>query len=84
MTDEKDNQQIDEQVKKVVIANLQNLSPDLRMHIGSMGEFSREQLIEIVEKETEVGAKIVEIQLNFLRKLKEGIFYGQNLVDNET
>jgi len=84
MADEKDNQQMDEQVKKVVIANLQGLSPDLVMHIGSMGEFSREQLIDNVEKETKVGAKIVEIQLNFLRKLKEGIFYGQDLADNET
>ena len=83
MADEKNNQ-IDEQVKKVVIANLQGLSPDLRMHIGSMGEFSREELIDNVEKETEVGTKIVEIQLNFLRSLKEGIFYGQNLIDNET
>jgi len=83
MADEKNNQ-IDDQVKKVVIANLQGLSPDLRMHIGSSGEFSREELIDNVEKETEVGNKIVEIQLNFLRKLKEGIFYGQNLADNET
>jgi hypothetical protein len=83
MADEKNNQ-IDEQVKKVVIANLQGLSPDLRMHIGSMGEFSREELIDNVEKETEVGTKIVEIHLNFLRSLKEGIFYGQNLIDNET
>jgi len=83
MADEKNNQ-IDEQVKKVVIANLQGLSPDLRMHIGSMGEFSREEMIENVEKETEVGAKIVEIQLNFLRSLKEGIFYEQNFADNQT
>lgn len=83
MADEKNNQ-IDEQVKKVVIANLQGLSPDLKMHIGSMGEFSREELIENVEKETSIGAKIVEMQLNFLQKLKEGIFYGQNLADNET
>jgi len=82
MADEKNNQ-IDEQVKKVVIANLQGLSPDLRMHIGSAGEFSREELIDNVEKETDVGNKIVEIQLNFLRSLKEGIFYGKNIADNE-
>jgi len=84
MADEKNVQHIDQQLKKVVIANLQGMSSDLRMHIGSMGEFSREDLIENVQKETEVGTKIVEVQLNFLRSLKEGIFYGQNLTDNET
>jgi DNA invertase Pin-like site-specific DNA recombinase len=43
------------------------------VHIGAYGEFSKEELIEGVKTGSEVGMKIIEIELEFLRALKEGI-----------
>ena len=81
---EKGESKIDEELKKIVIARLEIFPSDKKISIGSSGELTKQQMIENVEKETEVGEKIVEIQLHYLRSLKEGIFYEQDFTDNET
>ena len=75
---------IDDELKRVVLARLQLFPKEARLNIGSAGEFNKQQLIENVEKETAVGEKIIAIQLNYLRALKEGIFYGEDIADNQT
>ncbi len=80
----KEGGKIDEQLKKIVIAGLEIFPSDKKIFIGSVGELTKQEMIENVEKETNVGEKIVEIQLNYLRSLKEGIFYEQDFADNKT
>lgn len=65
-----------EQVKKLVIARLDSLPSDVNISIGSGGSFNKQQLIEQVERDTEIGEKMIEIELEYLRKLKEGILYA--------
>ncbi len=65
-----------EEIKEIVLARLETLPNDASISIGSMGSFSKDQLIEAVKEDTEVGKKITEIQLEYLQLLKEGIFYG--------
>ena len=73
----------DEDIRKLVIARLRTLSGNKRVSIGSEGEFTREQLIKNVEQNTEVGKKIVQIQLEYLQTLKKGLFYEEEVnVDN--
>lgn len=84
MADEKEQIKTDDELKKIVIARLEIFPSDMRISIGSAGEFTKQELIDNVEKGTAVGEKIIEIQLNYLRSLKEGIFYGQDTLDNET
>lgn len=67
------NQQ--EEIKELVIARLQTLPEGKEISIGSDGEFTKEELIRHVEKGDEIGKKITEVEINFLRSLKEGIFY---------
>jgi len=64
---------VPEDVKELVIVRLESLPSNKKISIGSHGEFTRDQLIERVKKEDEVGRKIIEIELEFLRALKEGI-----------
>lgn len=64
---------INEEIKKLVIARLEVLPPDKKISIGSFGEFSRDEIIERVEKGDNIGKKMVQIELEFLRSLKEGI-----------
>jgi len=83
MADAKEKTKKDE-VKKLVIARLEVLSSDKKISIGSSGEFTKEELIEHVEKEDSIGEKITEIQMEFLQSLKEDVFYEQDTSNNET
>ena len=63
----------DEEIRKLVIARLKLLSPDTMKSIGSMGTFSRDQLIESVERGDEVGEIVKNIEMEWLRAQREGI-----------
>lgn len=65
---------LQEDIKRLVIARLRTLGGNKRISIGSEGEFNKDQLIERVEKEDSIGKKIMEIQLQYLQSLKEGVF----------
>lgn len=74
---------MDEDVKELVIARIKTLPEDTGMSIGSAGNFSKEEMIQHVEKDDEIGRKIIEIELSFLQKLKEGIIYERQPFGNE-
>lgn len=84
MAEKKDENKINEEIKKIVIARLEVFPSDKKISIGSIGELTKEEMIENVEKETDIGKKIAEVQLNYLRTLKEGIFYEQDFTNHET
>lgn len=64
---------IAEDIKKLVVLRLETLPSDKKISIGSYGDFKKEELISHVQKEDEIGKKMIEIELEFLRALKEGI-----------
>ena len=64
---------ISEDIKQLVILRLETLPSDKKISIGSYGDFIKEELVTHVEKEDEIGKKMVEIELEFLRALKKGI-----------
>lgn len=63
-----------EDIKKLVIARLRTFSRGRKISIGSDGEFNKDELIKHVEDDDPIGKKMVEIQLQYLQSLKEGIF----------
>lgn len=71
------------EIKELVIARLKTLPSDKKLSVGSSGDFTRDQLIEHVDKKDELGKKIMEVQMEYLRLLKEGIFYERNAVGHE-
>jgi len=64
---------INEELKEIVVARLDTISPNKKISIGSSGEFRKDELIQHVRDGDEIGRKIVEIELEFLRAQKEGI-----------
>ena len=56
-----------EEIKKLIIIRLQTMPPTMKVSLGSAGVFDREQLIEEVKNDTEIGKKIIETHLNYLR-----------------
>lgn len=64
----------DEDIRKLVIARLRSFSSDKKISIGSNAEYTKEELIKKIEDNDEIGQKIVAIQLEYLRSLKNSIF----------
>ncbi|MFA6551074.1 MAG: hypothetical protein WCV41_00885 [Patescibacteria group bacterium] len=61
----------DDEVRKLVMARLSVLSKDTMISLGSEGSFTRDELIKSVENRDNVGEKLAEIQLEWLRSFKE-------------
>ena len=61
--------------KKIILARLNTLSDDLTVHIGGKKDLSKTAMLNHVIKETDLGKKIVNIQLQFLRDLAKGEIY---------
>ena len=77
-------QEISEDIKDLIIARLEVLSPDKRFSIGSNEkEFSRDELIESVKNEDEIGHKVIDLELTFLRALKDGTLLNEILTPEE-
>ncbi|TAN33239.1 hypothetical protein EPN28_02810 [Patescibacteria group bacterium] len=67
--------EIAQEIKDLVVARLKTLPENTGISIGSMGNFSKQDLISHVEEGDEVGQKIAEVELSFLRGLKDDILY---------
>lgn len=65
----------EKEIIDLVVARLQNLPSNKEISIGSSGEFTKTELIEHVRKADEIGKKMIAIEMDFLRSMKEGIFY---------
>lgn len=61
------------EIKRLVIARLEVLPENKKISIGNFGEFTKDELIDNINKNSEVGSKIIEIELEFLRAMKKGI-----------
>ena len=61
---------LNEEIKQLVIARLEVLPEDTGISIGSEGEFARDELIKRVEQGDEIGQKIIEVELDYLKSLK--------------
>lgn len=60
----------DDDIRKLVVARLSVLSSDMQISIGSDGSFSRDELITHVNADDDIGKKIEEIELEWLRSWK--------------
>lgn len=65
----------DEDVRQLVIARLKASSSGLKISIGGEGTFSKEDLIKRVEAGDEIGQKVIDIQMEYLRDLASGKIY---------
>lgn len=76
MKEEKEKN-VEELKKEIVIERLRQAPPTVKIAFGSASEFmTRDELIEQVQKETEIGKKIIKIQLEYLKAFKEGALQG--------
>ena len=67
---------INKSAKKIALARIEASSDKLRINIVGKGWFDKAKMIENIKKETEVGKKLVDIQIEFLKDMASGKFYG--------
>ncbi len=53
-------------VKKLVVARLKTMPPNIGFSIGSFGDFKRDELIDNVMKGTPIGKEFIGIELKML------------------
>ena len=75
---------ITEDLKELVIARLDVLPPGRKISIGSTGEYTKDQLIESVRRGDSIGRTIVDLELEFLRALKDGTLLQEALSSTES
>ncbi|MFA6526731.1 MAG: hypothetical protein WCT26_04975 [Candidatus Buchananbacteria bacterium] len=63
----------DAEVRELVLARLSVLSSDTIVSLGLDGSFTRDELLDSVERGDNVGEKIAEIQMEWLRSFKESM-----------
>lgn len=66
---------ITKDVKELVKARLGVLPANINISIGLDGAFKRDELIGHVERGDDIGKKIIQVDMEFLRSLKKGEFY---------
>ncbi|MCJ7740918.1 hypothetical protein MUP32_06450 [Candidatus Microgenomates bacterium] len=59
-----------EEIKQLVIERLRRIPAGKKVSIGADGDFTSDELIKLVEKNDKIGDKIIEMQLEYLRSLK--------------
>lgn len=65
----------DEDIRQLVIARLKASASGLKISIGGEGTFSQEDLIKRVEAGDDIGQKVIEMQMEYLRDLASGKIY---------
>lgn len=69
MEENNESQNISEDIMNLVIARLETIPSNIEISIGGDGSFTVSELIERVKKQDEIGKKMIEMQLAYLRAL---------------
>lgn len=70
------DKEIQEDIKKLVIARIKASSDDLSISIGST-EYTKEEMLKSIEKGDKLGQEIIEIQMEYLWDMAEGAVYQE-------
>lgn len=69
------NPQVKEDMKKLAIARLKTISSDFQISVGGGNSLSRDEAIDSILTDSEIGEELVDIQIEFLRDMASGSLY---------
>lgn len=61
-----------EEFREIVIKRLEAMPENVRVSMGSIGTFSREDLIRNVSNNTELGQLILKMQIEYMKSMAKG------------
>ena len=56
-------------IKKLIKKRLSAMPPDISFSVGNFGDFTRDELIQEVDKGSEISKEMIEMELNFIKKM---------------
>lgn len=62
---------IGKDIEELVLTRLAVFPEGKKISIGSLGDFTKEEIIRHVQDKDEVGQKMIEIELKYLQSMKE-------------
>lgn len=62
-----------QEIKKLILARLATMPDYIQVNLGSFGQLGKDELIEHVKKGDTLGKKFIDVQMKYLRALKEGL-----------
>lgn len=65
-----------DKIKELVMARIKTMPFNIGISMGN-SNYNREQLLEHIEKEDEVGQQITKVQISFLQDLASGVLYAK-------
>ncbi len=68
-----DGSLIDSEIRELVLSRLEVMSPDTIKSIGGEGIFSKGELIEHVRAGDKIGRVIEQVEIEWIRAMKDGI-----------
>jgi hypothetical protein len=71
MEEKNNNQKISEDIINLVIARLETIPSNVELSVGNEGSFPIKELIEKIKKQDDIGKKMIEMQLAYLRSLSK-------------
>jgi len=74
----KEEKTIEDKEKEIVIARLEALIPEMSFFSGNnFQNFTRDEMINEIKKNSEIGREFIKIEMSFLRALKDGVLIKQ-------
>lgn len=69
--EQKNKEEVSDEIVNLVIARLETIPPNVAISVGKEGNFGVQELIEKVRVKDEIGKKIIDMELHYLRSLPE-------------
>jgi hypothetical protein len=69
-----DEEKVKEELKEIVIMRIEAIPSNLKLSIGNGNSLTKEEMIEHVKKEDEVGRQIINSHLSFMKAIATGKF----------
>ena len=61
-----------EEFREIVIKRLEAMPENVKVSMGSLGTFSREDLIRNVSEDTKLGKFILKMQIEYMKSMSKG------------
>lgn len=74
-TDTKSTQQenVSQEIVNLVVSRIEAMPPNVELSVGQGGDYTKEQLIDSVRKQDDIGRQMIDVQMEYLRSLGKGI-----------
>lgn len=61
--------ELSQEIKRLVIKRLEAVPANISFSLGNFGSFTKDELIDEIQKNSDVGKTMIEMELTFIREM---------------